>query len=282
MQINHPSSEMSNSKAESRAAPSSDSLRRIPALAPHPPVARKSLALTVRQPILALLDGPARSGAASRVACESSVRRWGLPLGFALIGLAILPIDLPISHWFLDHNCPDSLDKLLSLSESFAHGLGAALILATAFILDPATRSAIPRMGIASLGAGLFANLGKLVLSRTRPDHFSFHGTVWDTFGKWFPLTSAGSGGQGFPSAHAATAAGLALALAWRYPRGRMWFFFLAALSTMQRVSAGDHFPSDALWGVAVGLFVALGVLPGGLLSPFFGRLERSLAGHRG
>ena len=50
------------------------------------------------------------------------------------------------------------------------------------------------------------------------------------------------------------TAAGLAAALAWKYPRGRWLFATLAMLGVMQRVATLAHYPSDALLGAALGV----------------------------
>jgi membrane-associated phospholipid phosphatase len=204
--------------------------------------------------------------------------RWDkvwLPLVLLLAGWAALSIDLRIARWCLERNFPDPLSKWFSLSEVFAHGLGVVAILASIAILDPVRRIALPRLIIASLGAGMAANACKLVLARVRPHSFSFHGDVADTFSHWFPWASAGSELQGFPSAHMATAAGLAMGLAWLYPRGRLLFVLLAVSAGGQRVVSGDHFLSDVIWGAAVGAFCAIGLLDGGVLASWFNRLER-------
>jgi membrane-associated phospholipid phosphatase len=204
--------------------------------------------------------------------------RWDkiwLPLLLVIIGWVVLPFDLRVARWCLERHCPDPLSKWFSMCEFFAHGLGVIAILASIAVLDPVRRVALPRLAIASLGAGLAANACKLVLARARPHSFSFHGDVVDTFSHWFPWAGAGSDLQGFPSAHMATAAGLAMGLAWLYPRGRTLFLVLAVSAGGQRVVSGDHFLSDVIWGAAVGAFCAIGVLDGGLLAPFFNRLER-------
>ena len=60
-----------------------------------------------------------------------------------------------------------------------------------------------------------------------------------------------------FPSGHAAVAAGLATALAWKYPHGRWIFGALAACAAFQRVESSAHFPSDVAWGAAIGVAAA-------------------------
>ncbi|MEX2141109.1 MAG: phosphatase PAP2 family protein [Pirellulales bacterium] len=204
--------------------------------------------------------------------------RWDkawLPLVLVIVGWTVLPLDLRVARWCLERNFPDPLSKWFSLCEIFAHGLGVVAILASIAVLDPVRRVGLPRLITASLGAGLAANACKLLLARVRPHSFSFHGDVGDTFSHWFPWASAGSNLQGFPSAHMATAAGLAMGLAWLYPRGRLLFLLLAVSAGGQRVVSGDHFLSDVIWGAAVGAFCAIGLLNGGLLAPWFNRLER-------
>jgi hypothetical protein len=60
-----------------------------------------------------------------------------------------------------------------------------------------------------------------------------------------------------FPSGHAATAAGLAAALSWRYPQATWFFAAIAALAAMQRVVSLAHYPSDVCCGAALGLVMA-------------------------
>jgi membrane-associated phospholipid phosphatase len=62
---------------------------------------------------------------------------------------------------------------------------------------------------------------------------------------------------QSFPSSHAATAAGLAVALAALYPRGRWLYLTFAMLAGLQRIEAQAHFASDVLAGAALGCIVA-------------------------
>ncbi|MFM7292258.1 MAG: phosphatase PAP2 family protein, partial [Planctomycetia bacterium] len=54
---------------------------------------------------------------------------------------------------------------------------------------------------------------------------------------------------------------GLAAALTWKYPRGTWLFVALAAAAAAQRVASSAHYPSDVLFGAAVGLVGAAVVL---------------------
>jgi membrane-associated phospholipid phosphatase len=126
-----------------------------------------------------------------------------------------------------------------------------------------------------SLGAGMAANGLKLLVARWRPRQFDFAGTVQDTFGRVLAFGAGGSAQQSFPSAHAATAVGLTIALSWLYPRGRWLFAALAVLVVCQRVESGAHYLSDALVGLAIGWVVAMPFLRNAWLAAQFDRLER-------
>jgi membrane-associated phospholipid phosphatase len=232
-----------------------------------------SLALLMSPPARiarAHLHHPEHDLAAQQI-CWNKV--W-LPLVLAIAGWIVLTLDLDIARWCLANNCPDALAKWLMLSEVFAHGLGVVAILAAVAVLDPTRRVHLPRLMVASLGTGLVANACKLVVARVRPHSFAFDGGPADTFYQWFPSLTFGSEFQGFPSAHMATAAGLAMGLIWLYPQGRLLFVIMAISAGGQRIVAGDHFASDVVWGAALGCFCATGLFDGGLLAPCFNRLE--------
>jgi membrane-associated phospholipid phosphatase len=175
-----------------------------------------------------------------------------MALGLAIVGVAALSVDVPVSRWVLTHKLPHELRRFIDLCEVFGHGFGVALILLTVWVLDPTARRRMPRLLAMSFGAGILANLGKLAIARTRPISFDFAGRILDSFGGWFPLLANDSRGQGFPSSHVATAVGLAIGLSWLYPRGRWLFCSLALFVAAQRLASGAHFLSDTLWGAAV------------------------------
>ena len=162
-------------------------------------------------------------------------------------------------------------------TEPFGHGVGVLLVLIAVHQLDPRRRYAIPRLLAMSLGAGLAANVVKLVIARARPFNFNFEGGVADTFGEWFPVLSGGTTNQSFPSAHTATAVGLAVGLIWIYPRGRWLFVTLAMMVACQRVESGYHYLSDTVIGAGIGLFVAMACLNDRRLAAWFGQLESHL-----
>lgn len=219
------------------------------------------------------------------ISCEararSSLRRQiiytAIPLVFMFAGFLALGVDCPLGRWCVAKNCPSWLENLLTTIEPFGNGLGVAIIGITIFCLDPQRRWALPRILGCAYSAGLAANGLKLLVARTRPHSFDFHGGVWTTFGDWFPMVSAGSTGQSFPSGHTTTAVALAAALVWLYPRGWCLFPAMAVLVGCQRIQSGAHFLSDVLWGAALGSFIALAFLKIGKLPQWLDRLERRM-----
>ncbi len=197
-----------------------------------------------------------------------------VPLLLAGLALLALPLDLPFTRFATGGNLPKTIEKLIRLSEAFSHGYGVLVILLAVFFLDRAHRSVIPRLAAGTALGGMLANTCKLLLERTRPRRFDLHGSVTDSFGTWFPLGALPATQESFPSAHAATGAALAVMLTWRYPQGRPFFVGLAIVSGLQRVFAAAHFPSDVLFGAALGCLAAFACLPGGLLGRHLDRFE--------
>jgi membrane-associated phospholipid phosphatase len=190
-------------------------------------------------------------------------RTWfAPPVVLLLLAGVALTIDMPVAQWAHGRNYPRVVRELMSLAEAFGHGVGVSVVLLTLYTLDPARRRLLPRSIVAIVAAGCGANLFKLLISRSRP------GTTdllqldsWQTFAGWLPLGHNGSPWQSFPSAHTATAVGLALVLSSLYPQGRRLFAVFAAAVGIQRILGGAHFPSDVLAGAAVGWWCAMCVL---------------------
>jgi membrane-associated phospholipid phosphatase len=172
-----------------------------------------------------------------------------------------LMVDCQIARWWASGSCPRDVRELLRLSELFGHFWGVVGTLVAIYLLDPARRRLLPRVAGAAIGAGMTANLVKMCVARTRPNAFDFDAGVMASFGGWLPGLHAGSGGQGFPSAHVATAVGLAVALAWLYPAGRRLFLALAVLVACQRMETSAHFLSDVLVGASIGLLIGMAVV---------------------
>jgi membrane-associated phospholipid phosphatase len=192
-----------------------------------------------------------------------NLRSWLVPpLALALLAAAALWVDVPVAQWAAGRAYPRAVRELMSLAEAFGHGVGVTVVLLTVFMLDLARRRQLPRSILAVIASGCGANLLKLVIARHRPAATDLlQADAWGTFAGWFPFGHNGSGLQSFPSAHTATAVGLALVLATFYPLGRRLYFVFAAAVAMQRVLGGAHYPSDVLAGAAIGWLCALPVL---------------------
>jgi membrane-associated phospholipid phosphatase len=185
-------------------------------------------------------------------------KRLLLPAVLAVLALGALWLDIPVSHYFLAKPWRGDLAKMVALCEAFGYAGTAAFILLAAALLDPRGWRVLPRLAIAAYGAGLLADLIKLPIGRHRPLDEKFAAeSALQTFTDWgghqhVHLT------QSFPSAHTATATGLACGLAFFYPRAKWLFVVMAILTGLQRVHACEHYLSDVLAGAAVGTLVGV------------------------
>lgn len=219
-------------------------------------------------------EGPVDGDPQRRTVWEGLATRpsvpWWLPLVFLGLGVAALTIDTSLSSRCVNGRCPTIVQKVLLMAEMFGHGVGVVIIGVLIWQLDPARRWALPRLMTMSLGAGMLANIVKLMIQRSRPYHFNFQGNVWSTFGKWFPLTDTSSSVQSFPSGHTATAVGLAVGMAWLYPRGRWLFATFALLVACNRLEEKAHYASDVLVGAALGSLAGLICLNASKITRYF------------
>jgi len=210
-------------------------------------------------------------------------RTWLITTAIALacVGGIALAIDLDVARWCKAGHVPKELMRFLNFSEVCGHGIGVATLLLTAAVLDRSLggRDALPsfaglpvsrdfvRMVSTTFAGGIMANLIKETLvDRVRPRAADLMAaaSALATFGDSATDSIANhSDANSFPSGHAATAAGFAAALAWKYPRGRWLFAMLAVSAAAQRVASSAHFPSDVFFGAALGL-VGAAFLVGG------------------
>ncbi len=157
--------------------------------------------------------------------------------------------------------------RLIRMAEAFAYGGSVAILILVAATLDPRGWRVTPRLVIGAFGAGLSADLTKLLLvARLRPLAANLDGIAADTFVAWLPLFSRqqlqelglvyGSKLQSFPSGHTATAVCFAIALSVLYPRGWWLFAILAVAAGAQRMVSQSHYLSDVLVGAALGCIV--------------------------
>lgn len=203
-----------------------------------------------------------------------------LAVGLLLAAVPALLADLSLARALVGGHLPGDLRRVLTWSEAFAHGLGVALIAVVAVVLDSARRSRWPRVLCMAYGAGLLANVVKLIIGRYRPRHFLTldieSPAVGDTFAGFAAWLANGLDHtvQSFPSAHTATAFGFAVGLTRVYPRAGWLFLCLATLSAAQRLESGAHFLSDVAAGAAIGLLVAGAAIEPRFLGGWFDRLE--------
>lgn len=195
-----------------------------------------------------------------------------------LLAPAALAIDSGVTSFIRSGKAPGDLRKLVTLAEVFGHGAGVGLILLAAAALDPIGLKRLPHLAACAIGSGLLADVGKLLVVRTRPGISDLSANAQATFLGWRPLVElplapgqSKSLYQSFPSGHTATAVGLAIALAIAYPRGRWFFAAMACLAAAQRVFDGHHFLSDTVVGASVALAWC------GLILPWFAAREAKL-----
>lgn len=184
---------------------------------------------------------------------------------------------------------PGDLRKCIDLSEVFAHGFGVLLVVGILAALVPASRRALPRVLACAFYPALVVQLLKVQFGRSRPiryfdefsvAHFPPAGETWlgwRPWGQWNLEYAL----QSFPSGHSATAWGLAIGLAWLYPRGRWLFYGVAVLASMQRIIAYSHWPSDVLVGAAIAFCLAGSLTENWGAGYLLGRWERR-GGFRG
>ncbi len=182
-----------------------------------------------------------------------------ITLGFLAVAAMCLPYDIPFSQWFFRtlNGKPAWMRNFVDNLVGFGHGVGVGIIVLLVFILEPRQRKAWISVLTTAFCAGMAANIGKLLIARWRPrdykvvpEHFS------ETFQGFLPFLSNGTGGQSMPSAHTATAVGLAIILSTVYPRAKYVFAFLALNVAVHRLSYGAHHLSDVFVGAALGWII--------------------------
>ena len=189
-------------------------------------------------------------------------RKGLIPPALLLMAACLFfPVDVWVSlHYYkvpLGH--PKFLRNILDNVEPFGHGVGVVVAALFVMLLDGRQWKTGFSVLCAGVGAGLTADVAKLLVGRIRPRNFDFDTLdVRATFESWLPLFNGSSGSQSFPSAHTATAFAMAVMLSSLYPRARMLFFLLAFLAAGHRLHSGAHYPSDILTGAALGWLFAI------------------------
>jgi membrane-associated phospholipid phosphatase len=215
---------------------------------------------------LATTDGSDHAPAAVRLCWLAAI--------LALLAAGALWLDMPLARAIKLGHVPGDLARLVRLSEAFAYGGTVALLIVLAATLDPRGWRVAPRLAIAAFGAGLTADFLKLLILRRRPSAADLSGEITLTFVGWLPGFADNHRLQSFPSAHTATAVGLAIALSSLYPRGRWLFAMFAVLAGFQRIESHAHFLSDVLAGAAVACLIGAVCTARGPLGRWLSRIE--------
>ncbi len=188
-------------------------------------------------------------------------RLYWLAALFLVAAAAALAVDVPLATFCQKVGVFAFVDDLLELAEVFGHGLGAACILLTAYMIDAGRRRRLARIVVSVVGAGLVADLLKLIVGRVRP-RVLIVDRIGDSFIGWLPRFlqdpppgGSVSGYESFPSGHAMVATALAIGFSTLYPRGRWLFAWFAVLAALQRVESLAHYLSDTLAGAAIACF---------------------------
>lgn len=197
-----------------------------------------------------------------------------------VVAVGVMSFDLQIQSAATAQRPPGVVRDYFNASEAFGNGFGVVMILGAVLVLDQTKRIHAGRLFAASLGAGLAADVVKLLIARSRPKATDVESllasgaSAWETFQGFAPFGMLGNGVQSFPSAHTATAVGLAVALATAYPLGQRLFYCFAAGVALQRVCVGAHFPSDVFAGAALGATWGHACCVAGPIANWFDRFE--------
>lgn len=212
---------------------------------------------------------------------------YWISLAFAVGAFFILPFDSLITHPDNVKSVPGDLLKFVGLSELFAHGFGVLVIALVLWTLVPKSVKFIPRIVTCALWPAIIVHAIKFQFARSRPIRYfdeqsvsHFPADQAETWLGWMPYGKLNTiyATQSFPSAHTATVWGLAIGMAWAFPKGRWLFFTIALLASMQRVISYAHWPSDVLVGAAIAFCFAGAVTQNWGLGRIFSMLEKRWA----
>jgi membrane-associated phospholipid phosphatase len=172
-----------------------------------------------------------------------------------------MQFDQPISLYLRQFKLPGDLQKAISLSEAFAHGLGVTCILLAVFVIAVDRRRVVAIAILITALSGTTANVLKAAVVRVRPHaeglQVKGHNGSDSESEQAVDRSYWDARQRSFPSGHAATAWGLAIGLSLVFGRGWWIFGMLAALASVQRIESGAHYPSDVLAGMAIAFIIA-------------------------
>lgn len=181
-----------------------------------------------------------------------------------LVTLALHPFDRAAFGYFLKPelrefgvNLPDWYHVLRQFGNMMTWALVALAVWGVdartaGRVLAPAAWHRAAYLAFASAGAGLVAEIGKVVVARERP--ISGASIDYQGYVHHWPLIDPilGQGNLGFPSSHTAVAFGAAFALARLLPGSFPVMILLAIGCAWTRLLMGAHFLTDVAGGIAL------------------------------
>jgi membrane-associated phospholipid phosphatase len=169
----------------------------------------------------------------------------------AAVTLVWLFADGPAIRW-AERVQSDAVEDFIRIANRFGGGMNPAMVVGFFLLAGVAFRHRrwvgyAVAMALAGLAAGMFGQLVKLIVGRSRPE-------LW-----LGPFHHARGAASSFPSGHTVGAFALAGVLIFMSPSRatRTVAFLLAAAVGLSRIFAFRHWPSDVLASAAVGLLVA-------------------------
>ena len=202
---------------------------------------------------------------------------WGL--WFLGLGLVALPIDGWVSRTAATIHLRGDIEGTLAVGELFGNGIGAIFVLLAVAALDD--RRIVVRLACCAFLPGLFASLLKVFVVRVRPIYLE-EATLSSLVCGFvdpaaFQIPGEGYPVQSFPSGHTATAVGLAIGLAWRYPQATWLFISMAVLTAAERVMHRAHYVSDTLLSTSIAMLISGGFVRPTITGWIFDGIEERL-----
>jgi membrane-associated phospholipid phosphatase len=180
-------------------------------------------------------------------------------LAFGVLSLVVMPWDMQLVRIVQSDMVPESVDRVLHLTEAFAHGIGVIVILTCLWWVDIGSRPRWYQAVCIPLLAGISVLGLKQMTHRLRPHSLDLVDQAAANNGWLSGLESHvwSSSHHSFPSGHTTSGMALALALIWIYPRGAILFLGLAGATGAQRLVSQAHYLSDVLAGASLACLCA-------------------------
>lgn len=167
--------------------------------------------------------------------------------------------DLALMHWLRAWHAPWLDAAMVWMSASGSAGI-VWLTLAFVAFFRPRDRAAAWRVVLTvALCYGVVDGLLKPLIGRARPDLTGIAARATDPPRELPPQPTS----HAFPSGHATSTFGAAVAVSRMWPSTRALWWAFAVLVGYSRIYLGHHYPFDVLGGAVLGVGIALWVLGG-------------------